>query len=74
MRSRTRDHDGADQKPGRYEKCENCGRTWNVSRRAVPYAGVYVCPECAKRMTTPRGGAEIRAPKNDRRGVRGDGD
>ncbi len=34
--------------PLRYERCEQCGKTWNVSTFARPYAGVYVCPICAK--------------------------
>lgn len=33
--------------PLRYERCEQCGKTWNVSTFARPYAGVYVCPICA---------------------------
>lgn len=33
----------------RYEKCEQCGRTWNTSIHARPYAGVYICPECDRR-------------------------
>ena len=30
----------------RTETCEQCGETWNVSKCAQYYAGVYICPYC----------------------------
>ena len=36
------------EKCARYERCEQCGRIWNVSVTARLFAGVYVCPACEK--------------------------
>ena len=56
--------------PGaRYERCEECGKSWNVSPKAkIPPSG-YICPRCRDKIhkiqTTTKG--EIhneRNPKN----------
>ena len=37
--------------PGaRYERCEECGKSWNVSPKAkIPPSG-YVCPNCRNKI------------------------
>ena len=55
-------------KENRRERCEQCGRVWNVSVFARPYAGVYVCPICEKRNRKGKSiGREKAKDKNRKR-------
>lgn len=66
----TGSRDPMDDKP-RYERCEQCGKVWNVSRQARLYAGVYICPSCTEENRRQRDtdlGRRLRTCR-ERRGV-----